>query len=191
MFTKNRIKCMTENNQKSGIYKILNIKTNSFYIGSSFDIHKRWSQHKRALSNNKHCNKYLQAAYNKYGAGCFILEVVLYCDEANLLLEEQPLLDLYYGLDNCYNLSKDALSPMKGRKQSEETINKKHNKVLSEETKQKISRANKGKKKSKEARLNISKSKTGTLHPMFGKHQTEETKALISKHSTRNGEKLT
>lgn len=54
-------------NKISGIYKILNIKNGKFYIGSSNNIKVRWSQHKTLLKNNKHENKYLQNAWNKYG----------------------------------------------------------------------------------------------------------------------------
>ena len=36
-----------------GVYKIINIKN---YIGYSINIKKRFRQHKKALTNNKHLN---------------------------------------------------------------------------------------------------------------------------------------
>jgi len=51
----------------SGIYKIINLKNNKIYIGSSICIIKRWYHHKYHLINNNHSNCYLQNAWNKYG----------------------------------------------------------------------------------------------------------------------------
>ena len=47
-----------------GIYKI--IINDKCYIGSSFNIRLRINQHKSDLKCNRHCNAYLQNAYNKY-----------------------------------------------------------------------------------------------------------------------------
>lgn len=47
-----------------GIYRI--IINGKSYVGSSFNIEIRLRQHKSDLSCNRHCNPYLQAAYNKY-----------------------------------------------------------------------------------------------------------------------------
>jgi len=52
----------------SGIYKILNTVNNKFYIGSAVNLNSRFRTHKANLINNKHPNKHLQAAFNKYGA---------------------------------------------------------------------------------------------------------------------------
>lgn len=50
--------------QQSGIYCItINSKQ---YIGSSTNMKRRLIQHKSDLKNNKHCNLYLQNAYNKH-----------------------------------------------------------------------------------------------------------------------------
>jgi hypothetical protein len=50
--------------QVSGIY-LITINTKG-YIGSSVNIKRRLIQHQSDLKNNRHCNKYLQNAYNKY-----------------------------------------------------------------------------------------------------------------------------
>ena len=51
-----------------------------------------------------------------------------------------------------------------------------HNKHQSEETKQKISIANKGKHLSEETKQKIGESQKGEKHHMYGKHQSDETK---------------
>lgn len=48
---------------KSGIYIIINEEVDKIYIGQSINIDKRWGEHKRNLTSNKHPNKHLQNAY--------------------------------------------------------------------------------------------------------------------------------
>jgi len=90
---------------KSGIYKITNIITNKFYIGSSSNIMKRKYNHFSSLKHNRHCNKYLQSSYNKYGKDNFILEE---CDKNNLINREQYYIDT---VKPEYNLCKIADRP--------------------------------------------------------------------------------
>ena len=52
---------------ESGIYKILNNINGKIYIGSTKNFNKRWVTHKYLLRLNKHENKHLQYAWNKYG----------------------------------------------------------------------------------------------------------------------------
>lgn len=60
----------------SGIYKIVNVINNKFYIGSSKNIKRRFSIHKSALKNNRHHSIYLQRSYNKHGLDSFKFEIV-------------------------------------------------------------------------------------------------------------------
>lgn len=59
-----------ENKLKSkGVYLILNLVNRKFYIGSTIvSFKKRFRDHKRKLTQNKHGNIHLQSAWNKYGA---------------------------------------------------------------------------------------------------------------------------
>lgn len=97
----------------SGIYQIKNLITNDIYIGSSFNIEKRWKVHKRTLSNNTHYNIYLQRVWNKYKNHNFVFEIIEICND--LLVREQYYLDI---LKPKYNLSLHSSSPMKGRTHS-------------------------------------------------------------------------
>ena len=56
---------------KTGIYKIINIRNSTCYIGKTKNIHERLVEHLRDLDKNKHHNTYLQADYNRYGSHCF------------------------------------------------------------------------------------------------------------------------
>ena len=55
----------------SGVYLIVNIKTNMFYIGSTWDFISRWRGHKYALNGKRHPCAHLQNAWNKYGESFF------------------------------------------------------------------------------------------------------------------------
>ena len=56
---------------KPGIYKITNKINNKIYIGSSYSISKRISEHKYQLRRNSHPNIHLQSSWNKYGEDNF------------------------------------------------------------------------------------------------------------------------
>lgn len=53
---------------KKYIYQILNKTNNKCYISQSKNCQRRFKEHKTALNNNKHENRYLQFAWNKYGS---------------------------------------------------------------------------------------------------------------------------
>lgn len=65
--------------------------------------------------------------------------------------------------------------------QTEHAILHNKNKVLSEETKQKISEANKGKKLSSETKKKLSESRKGKNNPLWNKHHSKETRKKMSK----------
>ena len=46
------------------------------YIGESFDIERRWNQHKQDLINGCHHNYYLQQSFNNYGKRYFSFKVL-------------------------------------------------------------------------------------------------------------------
>ncbi len=88
-----------------GLYSITNIVNGHKYIGSSNNLYKRLHQHLNNLRNNTHCNKHLQAAWNKYGEKNFILQGICDCDVEDLLIFEQALIDIY---KPHYNIAKVA-----------------------------------------------------------------------------------
>lgn len=88
---------------ESGIYKIVNVINNKFYIGSSKNLNKRFKIHLSELKNNRHNNFYLQKSFNKYGENNFKFEIIENCSKEILLKREQYYIDT---LKPEYNLSK-------------------------------------------------------------------------------------
>jgi group I intron endonuclease len=120
----------------SGIYKILNINNGKYYIGSSYNIHKRWQEHKSALKNNRHHSNHLQHAWNKHGGDSFeflILEE-LKNEKELIVLIEQRYLDLYkpYNLDIGYNISKTSEGPGGVIRNDLTKRNKENGKIISQ-----------------------------------------------------------
>lgn len=103
----------------SGVYLIINKLNGNFYVGSSIDINKRISTHKRYLIKKIHHSTILQNAYNKYGINNLEFEVFIECNYEDNLILEQFCLDF---LNPIYNISKDAIAPMQDRKHTKNTL---------------------------------------------------------------------
>lgn len=103
-----------------GIYRIYNKIDGKSYVGSSYDVDRRFKEHKAALRKSVHVNKHLQRAWNKYGEGAFEFELIMLVDRDNLLQEETVQINLV-SEEMSYNIVKNAEAPMAERKHSEET----------------------------------------------------------------------
>lgn len=190
----------------SGVYHIVNKINNHSYIGSSLNLQGRMSGHFKNLSRNKHGNKHLQCAINKYGIDNFESKVLLICDKDMLVYFEQKCID---NLKPEYNIS-HVVGPgfFRGCKHTSETKEKisilnighklwseeakiHHRLVMfgnkhllgcvpTAETRQKISESQIGKKQSEETKAKISKSHIGMTY-------SDETKAKLSAHSATKG----
>ena len=114
-----------------GVYKIENLINGKIYIGKSINVGRRWYEHKTELNENRHINKHLQSAWNKYGEESFrfvLLEENLTESQA---LEREEYYIKYYETTNGlygYNLTDGGQSG-----------------VLSKESCEKISRQKMGK----------------------------------------------
>jgi len=101
---------------KSGIYKIINKVNGKYYVGSSQNIKCRWENHKSNLKKNKHWNKHLQNAYNKYGVENFEYVIIEYVNVIQLLEVEQKYLDeCKNNPDTNYMIAYDSTAPMRGK----------------------------------------------------------------------------
>lgn len=103
------------------IYSIRCKITNKQYIGSALNHIKRRREHFYNLKNNKHSNKKLQNAFNKYGYNCFEFKIIEIVGDENILLEREQ----WYinQLKPIYNICKIAGSSF-GLKRSQETKDK-------------------------------------------------------------------
>lgn len=86
-----------------GVYQIRCVKENKCYIGSSKDCQERVQKHFSELRLNRHTNKRLQEAFNKYGIENFIYSVVLYVANESDLLQKETEYQVKIGIDNLYN----------------------------------------------------------------------------------------
>lgn len=161
----------------SGIYTIVNKRTQKIYVGSSKNIVERIATHKRALRRGDHANYQLQSDYNGYG-DVFDYSVLEYCEESALRHREQHWIDVFGGFasPNTYNL-------LDTKTVSAEVVEKRRQgmvgKTRSDEFKQKMSgilqgnKRNLGKKLSESAKKKIGENSRAHL---TGSKQSEETK---------------
>lgn len=152
-----------------GIYKITNTVNNKIYIGSAISTKERWNQHKRKLKLNKHTNKHLQNAWNKYGDDKFTFKVIEYVEDKEKLIEREQ-----YWIDNLkvcdrtygYNININASNRL-GMKHSEESKQKfreiAKNRKFSEETRRKMSESSKKENLSPDTTLKMSNSLKGRV----------------------------
>ena len=162
-----------DNKNKSGIYKWTNKISNDVYIGQSIDLSKRFIRYFNLSYLKNRETLVISRALIKYGYNNFSLEILEYCDIADLTEREQYYLDT---LKPRYNTLKIAGSSS-GHK-------------LSEETKAKISKALKGvyvkeksalygSRASEETKALMSLKKYKSNNPLFGKIHSEESKELM------------
>ena len=137
---------------KTGIYQIINISNDKRYIGSAVDLKKRKREHFQQLKKNTHSNRYLKNAYNKYGVDNFKFEVLLYCSKEDLIFYEQRAINAY-DFKTLYNIAPTAGSALGVKHTDEVNIAKskrQKGRIVTEETRLKISIGHKGKKLSTE-----------------------------------------
>lgn len=151
----------------SGIYILLNLINGCFYIGQTSNFENREYDHFQNLKLKKHINPYLQNAFNKYSEENFKFIILSFCDVSKLTIKEQFFID-FFGIENLYNLNPIADKPP-NRKGC----------IVSANTRQKISQANKNRVFSKEHKQNISLSKLG--HEVSTETREKIRKANLNK----------
>ena len=160
---------------KSGIYQI-SIK-GKIYIGSATNLYNRKHRHLHDLKNNKHCNKKLQNAFNKYGLLSFEFKVLENAITEKIIELEQMYIDTKKPFFNICKIAGNTKGVLH-----------------SEETKAKFSKNRKGKqnslgrKLSKETKELISvKAKERGLHHNFKEASIKANTGR--KHTVENIEK--
>lgn len=122
------------------IYCITNIVSGKRYIGQTIhSIKTRWSYHLRATRNNSRCN--LHCAIRKYGAAAFKIEQIAFAETLKDLNEKETYYIAKLGTlaPNGYNLTTGG----EGYR-------------VSNETRQKLSRAGLGRRHSEKTRCKMS-----------------------------------
>lgn len=155
-----------------GIYLLKNLLNNHVYIGQTArNFKSRFNEHKSKLNRNIHTNQHLQNAWNKYGANNFEFIEYLYCNREELQHYEEKVFDSFPE-NTRYNIKiefkgtkhseetkkkigaihkgkklskkhikilKNRIGPMRGKTGKDHPC---YGKILSDETKQKIGKAN-------------------------------------------------
>ena len=173
----------------SGIYKITNLVTRDYYIGSAVNLNSRKRTHFANMNLGKHPNKHLQSSYNKYGKENFSFEILAKCPKEYLLKLEQFFID---NLKPSFNKRKEVnsnlgmvLTEEHKRKISKSNTNnpKRVGRKLSKEHKENIRKSHLGKKLSEETKQKISKKFKGENHPMakLNQEKADEIRTLFGK----------
>ena len=175
-----------------GIYKITS-PSGKIYIGQSVNILSRINKYKNAKCITQ---PIILKSILKYGCDNHLFEIVLECDKSELNEKERYYQELFdcigkNGL-NCMltNTStktgkarQETINKLKGRKLSDSTCQKMRDKKLTEEHKLKISIANIGREVSKETRDKISKSNKGKIRSA---HCIDKMKQRVTSNETKN-----
>lgn len=154
----------------AGIYVIFNRISKKVYIGSSFDINRRFYKHKNQLKLNNHPNYHLQYAYNKYGSDCLKFTCIKVFDnkisDEDLRKAEQVFINKI-NQNRLYNLC-----PVAGSTKG---------KIHSQKTKDKISKSLTGKKYTRKGVIPSEETKqkiANSLRNFWEKNKTAEVKHI-------------
>jgi group I intron endonuclease len=105
------------------IYKILNVATDEFYIGSSINFKKRKWEHLNMLKKNEHHCAKLQTAWDVYGADAFEFELIEEVPDEDALRIEDTYLAQHAGTALCYNTAFTSMqSPSETRAETRAKI---------------------------------------------------------------------
>ena len=195
-----------------GIYIIKNLINGKSYYGSSKEIEKRLTKHRKELKNNTHINCILQRAWDKYGENNFLFEVVEECDINLLLKTEQKYLDLQpeYNIGTQSNGGDNLTrNPNKNEiiRKIKESLKKKYESMTDDEKKEKFSHPMESNPNWKGGKSYLycecgkrigygnthcqnCRPRNGEDNPFFGKQHSEKTKNKLreKRTGTYNGE---
>jgi len=150
----------------TGIYKITNPK-GRVYIGQSINIHNRFKQYSK-IRNSKG-QILLHRSFLKYGIDFHSFEILCECDVDDLNNMERFYQDLFNTYNEGMNCKLTSTKDKSGK--------------LSQQTKNKIGLANKGKKRTKEEIERLKQRKP----TMYGKKHTKETRDKMKESAIKRG----
>ena len=170
---------------RSAIYQITNRANGKRYIGSTVNLLGRRGRHLRDLRRGEHPNQHLQSAFDKDGEDALAISVLEYVQESDKLIErEQHYLDT---LKPEYNIAPVAGSPTSGRCWSVE-MRRKISELWTQKRRQAQSKRvsgdgnpNYGKQRSEETKQKIGEAQKGKRGNNYGKHPSAETRTRMSK----------
>ena len=111
----------------SGIYRITNTITGDFYIGSSKNIKRRWTDHKKPSSLKKQPNNQLYQDMQKYGLDKFDFQVIAEVEVDSLKEMEQQFIELLKPAYN--NINAKGIDIERQKKSQKKADNKYYNQL--------------------------------------------------------------
>lgn len=152
--------------KESGVYTLTVQKTGQVYVGSTTDIHRRMIQHSHGFRHGTHSNANLREAVSSGG------DVILDFTPVDGSLEEirsaeEDAIKHHLEAGNLLNVSLKPDCPMYGARHSDES-------------KQKIAEANKGKVVSEETKIRRSQSMVGVKHTEMRRRNVSDAKTKYS-----------
>ena len=101
------------------VYKITNTITGDFYIGSSKDVNKRWTEHKAPSSWKRFPNNPMYIDMKQYGVDKFVFEMIAEVEPALLKEKEQQFIETLKPTYNSINAKGLDVEWQKKYRQSE------------------------------------------------------------------------
>lgn len=151
-----------------GIYKITNTINGKMYIGQAIDIEKRWKEHEYSSKNG---NQIIYRAIRKYGLDRFSFDIVEECAKEDLdrleILYIKKLNSFFKWDNGGYNMTLGG-----GGKSGW---------IVSDETREKISMAHKGKAISEDHKHAISIANSGENNYFYGRYLSGEENGFYGK----------
>ncbi len=97
------------------IYKIINLITHDFYIGSAWEEYPRFRRHWCEMKRGSHASPILQRAFKKYGVAAFQFETIISFRPEEVSREAMYRLEQQYinTLNPTYNIAKIVRMPPK------------------------------------------------------------------------------
>lgn len=138
-----------------GIYKITNLINNGIYVGQTKErFQRRFWLHRWELRNGTHNNPHLQKSWNKYEEDNFSFSVVEICEENDIDEKEKYWISYYRDKGKCYNIQDGGqpdslcsyITPETRKYIGELNRKRMTGCKLSQETREKMSLARKGKR---------------------------------------------
>lgn len=93
----------------SGIYKLINRSNGKYYVGSSKNIESRWRSHRYELKHNKHKNVKMQSDWNKGDVFEFVIVEEIKLSDKDKLLQRYINMNALRRVD--YYIEKDMILP--------------------------------------------------------------------------------
>jgi len=160
------------------IYKIVNVVTDDFYVGSAVAPKRRKWEHWDALRKGVHHCVALQAAWLLYGVDAFEFELIEEASDTDILRIEDMWLQQHAGKPYCYNTAHTTQSPSATSPEVREKISSalKRRFAVSPESHPRYGSVHTDATK---AKIRASK-KANPVRPWLGKKRSPDTKVKIS-----------